>query len=409
MPSITINTYDESVFARTEATNGFTVYVPLVVKQIPTGESDVYKRVTTLSQLESSYYTANTAPTDATQLISYNYAKGLLAKGYALLVKPLTKAKTDESAGGTAVTTATDAISALATDTTQMAITDKFLYDVDFLTDGGLCAGVPSDTASLSANYVKVYTNLNTVATSRADCMVVVGLYNGCAQDKANSALGTTTSEFMTAPYGPSIKVPIMGVPTKMDGAFVFLSTLAESLRSRNVWYPPAGVSRMTIRNASDPDYEISGATLDAWQNNVPSGKHPVNPIMNIRNYGYTIFGQRTMKYGDPQSSFRNINTTLVTNVIKKTIFNVGIGLMFDQNEVNTWTLFKTRLGNTLEAIQADRGITDYRIIMDETTTTPDDLAANRLRGKVYISVVNIVEDIVVDFYIEPQAVTFED
>ena len=130
---------------------------------------------------------------------------------------------------------------------------------------------------------------------------------------------------------------------------------------------------------------------------------------MNIRNYGYTIFGQRTMKYGDPQSSFRNINTTLVTNVIKKTIFNVGIGLMFDQNEVNTWTLFKTRLGNTLEAIQADRGITDYRIIMDETTTTPDDLAANRLRGKVYISVVNIVEDIVVDFYIEPQAVTFED
>ena len=408
MPSITINTYDESVFARTEATNGFTVYVPLVVKQIPTGESDVYKRVTTLSQLESSYYTANTAPTDATQLISYNYAKGLLAKGYALLVKPLTKA--DESTGGTAVTTAADAISALATDTTQMAITDKFLYDVDFLTDGGLCAGVPSDTGSLSTNYVKVYTNLNTVATSRADCMVVVGLYNGCAQADANSALGTAlTSEFMTAPYGPSIKVPIMGVPTKMDGAFVFLVTLAESLRSRNVWYPPAGVSRMTIRNASDPDYEISGATLDAWQNNVPSGKHPVNPIMNIRNYGYTIFGQRTMKYGDPQSSFRNINTTLVTNVIKKTIFNVGIGLMFDQNEVNTWTLFKTRLGNTLEAIQADRGITDYRIIMDETTTTPDDLAANRLRGKVYISVVNIVEDIVVDFYIEPQAVTFED
>lgn len=409
MPSININLIDDTRYMRTDATNGYTVFVPALVSIIPDGLADVYAKIVTIGQLNKYYSVKENLDllpesefTSADIKASYVYASGLLAAGYALLFKPITVS------AGTQASTIADALAVLQ-DTTQMDITDRFAYEVDFLTDGGLCFAADSTAiTNLNAIYKKVYTALNTQATTRQDCMVIPGIYNGCASANANSALDGIKSKYTAAPYAPGLTVPTPVVGSKlMDGAYVFLITLASSLRTNNIWYPPAGVSRMVVSNGSNPEYDVPGTLLNKWQNTEPTeGTHYVNPIMNIRNYGYTIFGQRTMVLDS--TAFRNINTVLMTNTVRRAIFNIGIGLMFDQNEVTTWTLFKTRLGTILESIRADRGLTDYRIIMNETTTTPEDLQANRLRGKVYVSVVSVVEDIVIDFYVEPQNVVFD-
>ena len=406
MAQITINTFDETTFVRTEASNDYTVFVPGIVKKLPTAVTDVYATITVQSQLDEYYDSTKSSAESNT----YNYVRGLLAKGYTVLFRPITGEQ------GSPVTTIAAAISALAGGTTQMAISDKFLYKVDFLTDGGLCENINEETIStLASDYEKVYKNLQGVAAARGDCLVIPGLYDGLAMANATGVLKSLIdAKYITAPYGPSFDIKIQGEYHRMDGAFIFLVTLANSIKSTNIWYPPAGVSRMIVADGvRNPDYEISGATLSEWQKDeYTKDTHPVNPIMNIPNYGYTIFGQRTMVVSkdpgtDQVSAFKNINTAIVANVIRRAIFDIGIGLTFEQNETTTWTLFKTRLGDKLEAIRDDRGITDYRIIMDDTTTTAADLAANTLRGKVYISVVSVVENILIDFYIEPQSVTF--
>ena len=59
--------------------------------------------------------------------------------------------------------------------------------------------------------------------------------------------------------------------------------------------------------------------------------------------------------------------------------------------------------------MKADRGISDFKILMNKETTTAEDIQEFRIRGKVLVSVLNSVEDFVIDFVLEPQSVTFSE
>ena len=59
--------------------------------------------------------------------------------------------------------------------------------------------------------------------------------------------------------------------------------------------------------------------------------------------------------------------------------------------------------------MKSNNGIYDYLVKMDNTTTTDEDIQNNTIRAQVSISITKAVENFEIDFYIEPQSVTFAD
>ena len=73
---------------------------------------------------------------------------------------------------------------------------------------------------------------------------------------------------------------------------------------------------------------------------------------------------------------------------------------LFDQNVQATWNRFKAQVNPLLSDTRARFGITDYRLILDDTTTTADLIDRNILYAKIFIKPARAIEYIVVDFVI---------
>ena len=62
-----------------------------------------------------------------------------------------------------------------------------------------------------------------------------------------------------------------------------------------------------------------------------------------------------------------------------------------------------------LEQVQANSGLSAFRIVMDETNNTPDVVDRNQLVGQIFIQPTKTAEFIVLDFVVQPTGAAFED
>ena len=60
-------------------------------------------------------------------------------------------------------------------------------------------------------------------------------------------------------------------------------------------------------------------------------------------------------------------------------------------------------------SVQAGLGITDFKLVLDETTTTPDLIDRNILYAKIFIKPARAIEFIAVDFILTDSGAAFED
>ena len=92
---------------------------------------------------------------------------------------------------------------------------------------------------------------------------------------------------------------------------------------------------------------------------------------------------------------------------LKKAIGQIADSILFDQNVNSTWLRFKTQAEAVLNAVQTRLGITEYKLVLDDTTTTPDLIDRNILYAKVFVKPARAIEFIVVDFIITRTGVEF--
>jgi len=62
-----------------------------------------------------------------------------------------------------------------------------------------------------------------------------------------------------------------------------------------------------------------------------------------------------------------------------------------------------------LQSVKSRFGLTDYRVILDETTTTPDLVDRNIMYAKIYLKPARSIEFIALDFIITKSGASFED
>ncbi len=60
-----------------------------------------------------------------------------------------------------------------------------------------------------------------------------------------------------------------------------------------------------------------------------------------------------------------------------------------------------------LEQVQANSGLSAFRVVMDETNNTPDQIDRNFLFGQIFVQPTRTAEFIVLDFTIQPTGATF--
>ena len=94
---------------------------------------------------------------------------------------------------------------------------------------------------------------------------------------------------------------------------------------------------------------------------------------------------------------------------MKKKIGAIADTILFDQNLQTTWNRFIAQADPLLANVQTRFGISDYKLVLDETTTTPDLIDRNIMYAKVFIKPTRAIEFIAIDFVITRSGASFDD
>ena len=92
---------------------------------------------------------------------------------------------------------------------------------------------------------------------------------------------------------------------------------------------------------------------------------------------------------------------------VKRRIGLIAQSLLFEQNNTKTRQNFIANTSGQLASIQINQGIEDFRVVMDDTNNTAEDVDNNRLNGKIIIVPTRAVEFIAIDFVITNSGVEF--
>ena len=119
------------------------------------------------------------------------------------------------------------------------------------------------------------------------------------------------------------------------------------------------------------------------------------------------IFGQKTLQI--KTSALDRINVRRLLIFLKREISKIASSILFEQNVRATWVDFSNRANNLLEGVKIGGGLTDYKVVLDETTTTPDLVDRNTLYAKVFLKPARAIEFIALDFIITRSGASFDD
>lgn len=249
------------------------------------------------------------------------------------------------------------------------------------------------------------------LANTRQDCIALIDPCLNWAPESLVNYVGLINSSYATmhSPYC-YVNSPVANELILMPPSYIFLMVELNMLITGTEiqkWFTPAGVSRASARMVVKPYYEIGSTILNMWQNENVSR---VNPIMKLKSYGYVIYGNYTCRVADDLESFSaldSLNVRITANCVKKQIFNTCLTLTFEPNNSSLWMKFYDAMDKYLLFMKRNDGVYDYRIQMDESTVTTDDINQLRCPGKVWINPTRTAEFFDIDFTITEAGVTF--
>jgi hypothetical protein len=225
----------------------------------------------------------------------------------------------------------------------------------------------------------------------------------GSAADVQNTAKTRLINSSYAATYYPSIQLVDSYTGNRLFAppSVAAIGAIARSQGLSEPWFAPAGFNRGGIRELGGTQGpRVVGVTEqlkkserdDLYQLNI-------NPIARFPASGdIVIFGQKTMQQF--ASALDRINVRRLLLFLKRRIGKVAETILFDQNVNATWNRFKAQAEAILSDVQARLGITEYKLVLDETTTTADLVDRNILYAKILIKPARAIEFIVVDFVV---------
>ena len=178
------------------------------------------------------------------------------------------------------------------------------------------------------------------------------------------------------------------------------LGGMAQSQAASAPWFAPAGFNRGGLGNLggrSGPRVIQAVSRLDTSERDDLYVQN-INPIAQFPNEGVVIFGQKTLQ--QTPSALDRINVRRLMIYLKSKIGAIARNLLFEQNVEATWSRFRGQVEPVLSDVMARFGLTDYKLVLDKTTTTADLIDRNIMYAKIFLKPARAIEFIAIDFII---------
>jgi hypothetical protein len=185
------------------------------------------------------------------------------------------------------------------------------------------------------------------------------------------------------------------------------MGVLASSERSSQVWFAPAGFNRGGLSDgaAGIPVTNVTERLSSRDRDTLYEAR--INPIASFPSSGIVVFGQKTLQ--ERPSALDRINVRRLVIYLKKQISILSTQILFEQNVQATWNRFKGLVEPFLANVKVQFGISDYRLILDDSTTTPDLIDQNIMYAKIMVKPARAIEYIAIDFVVASTGASFDD
>ena len=230
---------------------------------------------------------------------------------------------------------------------------------------------------------------INNIAEVRKDCLVCLSPPSSTVVDNATYAGKEVDDVVSYRDSLPSSTYAVMDsgwkyqydkyndlyrwIPLNGDTAGLMVRT--DSVR--DPWFSPAGFNRGNVKNVVKLAWNPSKTERDALY------KNSVNPVVTFPGQGTVLYGDKTLT-AEP-GAFDRINVRRLFIVLEKAISTAANFTLFEFNDEFTRAQFRNLVEPFLRDVKGRRGITDFKVVVDETNNTNDVIDRNEFVGDIYI------------------------
>jgi phage tail sheath protein FI len=169
----------------------------------------------------------------------------------------------------------------------------------------------------------------------------------------------------------------------------------------RDPWFSPGGFNRGIVRNVVKLAWTPTKTERDDLY------VQGINPVVSFQGEGTVLFGDKTLL--SRPSVFDRINVRRLFIVLEKTISRASRFSLFEFNDQFTRSQFINLVEPYLRDVQGRRGITDFRVVCDETNNTPEVIDRNEFIGDIYIKPARSINFIQLNFVAVRTGVAFDE
>ena len=267
----------------------------------------------------------------------------------------------------------------------------------------GLAKGGSNGTGL--ANYL-----IDNIASVRKDCVVLISPErsdvvnaNGLELERLvefRNSLSSSSYAFLDSGYKYTYDkyndvyryIPLNG---DIGGIMARNDSLADP------WFSPGGFNRGGVKNVYKLAWNPGQAQRDILY------KSDINPVVSLAGQGPILYGDKTL-LGRP-SAFDRINVRRMFIVLEKAIARASAAMLFEINDAFTRAQFRNMVEPYLREVQGRRGVTDFKVVCDETNNTTEVIDTNGFVGEIYIKPARSINTIQLNFVAVRTGVEFSE
>jgi phage tail sheath protein FI len=170
---------------------------------------------------------------------------------------------------------------------------------------------------------------------------------------------------------------------------------------TRDPWFSPAGFQRGQIKNVTKLAFNPNKSQQDVLY------KAGINPVVTFPGQGTILYGDKTL-LARP-SAFDRINVRRLFIVLEKAIATASKYQLFEFNDPFTRAQFKNLVEPFLRDVKGRRGITDFKVVCDESNNTGQVIDTNGFVADIYIKPARAINFIQLNFIATRSGISFEE
>jgi len=233
---------------------------------------------------------------------------------------------------------------------------------------------------------------------------LTVDTVKGDPETAVSNLESTGIDSSYAATYWPWIQVEDIntGRYVYMSPTYAVVRAMAFTDNKYQSWFAPAGQIRGVMPgNVIRADVKLTKSQRDTLY----AGR--INPIATFTQSGVQIQGQKTLQVRE--SALDRINVRRLMLRVQRLVAAASLTLLFEQNDQTVRDQFLAKVEPILLQIQNQRGISAFKVTMDDSNNTSDTVDRNMLIGKIQIKPTRAVEFIDLIFQVLPTGARFED